>query len=310
MTHPRFAIVAAALLLALGHHRAHAQQPGGAVQLHRTRVVVLGTGTPNADPERSGPSVAIVVKGAIYLVDAGPGIVRRAAAAQLFESDSITMASLNTVFLTHLHSDHTAGLPDVMLTPWVLGRTSPLRVFGPRGTAAMLGSLQRAYAEDVALRLNGGEPSNKTGQRVITRDVSPGIVYRDSNVIVTAFAVDHGAWKHAYGYRFQTDDRTIVISGDTRPTEEIVRQCAGCDVLVHEVYSAERFAARPEPWRRYHARYHTSTVELASIASRAKPGLLVLYHQLFWGDDDEALVRQVRTGYTGRVVSARDLGVY
>jgi ribonuclease BN (tRNA processing enzyme) len=140
--------------------------------------------------------------------------------------------------------------------------------------------------------------------------VAPGIVYRDSNVTVTAFRVDHGAWKHAYGYRFHTSDRTIVVSGDTRPTEEIVRQCAGCDVLVHEVYSAERFVTRPEAWRRYHARYHTSTTELAALASRAKPGLLVLYHQLYWGDDDDALVRQIRTGYTGRVVSAHDLGVY
>jgi ribonuclease BN (tRNA processing enzyme) len=271
---------------------------------------VLGTGTPNADPDRSGPSVAIVVKGATYLVDAGPGIVRRAAAARLFDTDSNAMASLTTVFLTHLHSDHTAGLPDLMLTPWVLGRTAPLRVFGPRGTTAMLGHLQRAYAEDVALRLTGGEPSNKTGHRVRARDVTPGLVYRDSNVTVTAFLVDHGAWKNAYGYRFHTSDRTIVVSGDTRPTEEMVRQCAGCDVLVHEVYSAERFVARPEPWRRYHARYHTSTTELASLASRAKPGLLVLYHQLYWGDDDDALVRQVRAGYTGRVVSAHDLGVY
>jgi ribonuclease BN (tRNA processing enzyme) len=306
-----FATISPALLVVLGG-AAQAQLPagGGAIQLHRTRVVVLGTGTPNADPDRSGPSVAIVVKGATYLVDAGPGIVRRAAAARLFDTDSNAMASLATVFLTHLHSDHTAGLPDLMLTPWVLGRTAPLRVFGPSGTAAMLGHLQRAYSEDVELRLTGGEPSNQTGHRVRARDVTPGIVYRDSNVTVTAFAVDHGAWKHAYGYRFHTADRTIVISGDTRPTEEIVRQCAGCDVLVHEVYSAERLAARSEAWRRYHSRYHTSTTELASLATRAKPELLVLYHQLYWGDDDDALVRQVRSGYTGRVVSAHDLGVY
>lgn len=309
MSYRRF-VVGVVALLVVANRPAEAQQPGGAIQLHATRVVVLGTGTPNADPERSGPAVAIVVKGATYLVDAGPGLVRRAAAAHLHGSDSGTMASLSMVFLTHLHSDHTAGLPDVMLTPWVLGRTAPLRVFGPPGTRAMLGNLQRAYTEDVDVRLHGGEPSNKTGYRVIARDVAAGVVYRDSNVTVTAFPVLHGSWKRAYGYRFQTADRTIVISGDTRPSDEVVRQCAGCDVLVHEVYSAERFAGRPEPWRRYHARYHTSTTELASIASRAKPGLLVLYHQLFWGDDDEALVRQVRSAYSGRVVSARDLTAY
>ena len=306
-----FAALTTALLTVWGQ-ASPAQLPvgGGAIQLHRTRVVVRGTGTPNADPERSGPSVAVVVRGAVYLVDAGPGVVRRAAAARLVENDSSTMASLRTVFVTHLHSDHTAGLPDLMLTPWVLGRTASLRVFGPGGTSAMLDHLRRAYAEDLALRLTGGEPSNKTGHRVIARDITPGIVYRDSNVTVTAFRVDHGAWKQAYGYRFQTADRTIVVSGDTRPTDAIVNQCAGCDVLVHEVYSAERFPSRPEAWRGYHSRYHTSTAELASIATRAKPALLVLYHQLYWGDDDETLVRQVRSGYSGRVVSARDLGVY
>jgi ribonuclease BN (tRNA processing enzyme) len=135
-------------------------------------------------------------------------------------------------------------------------------------------------------------------------------VYRDSNVTVTAFEVHHGKWEHAFGYRFQTRDRTIVLSGDTRPTDAVVEACNGCDVLVHEVYSAERFKARSPEWQRYHAAYHTSTDELAVIATRAHPKLLVLYHQLYWGDDDAALLRQVRAHYAGQVVSAHDLGVY
>ncbi len=126
-----------------------------------------------------------------------------------------------------------------------------------------------------------------------------------------AIQVPHGSWEHAYAYRFEGPDRTIVISGDTSPTEAIVEACDGCDVLVHEVYSAERFATRPPEWQRYHRAFHTSTTELAELARRARPGLLVLYHQLFWGTDDEGLVREIRAaGYAGAVRSGRDLDVF
>jgi ribonuclease BN (tRNA processing enzyme) len=276
-----------------------------------TRVVILGTGTPNADPDRSGPAVAIIAGGQAYLVDAGAGVVRRAALAARDDSiPELTPPHLRRVFLTHLHSDHTVGLPDLMLTPWVLERTAPLDVYGPPGTKRMVDLLSRAYAEDIQLRLHGGEPSNKTGYRATAHDTRAGVVYRDSNVTVTAFEVSHGKWEHAFGYVFQTRDRKIVISGDTRPTDAVVRACDGCDVLLHEVYSAERFRARPAAWQQYHAAYHTSTTELAALATRARPKLLVLYHQLYWGDDDAALVRQVRAGFGGNVVAGRDLGVY
>ena len=214
---------------------------------------MLGTGTPNADPERSGPAVAIVVGDAVYLVDAGAGIVRRAALAARQDSiPALRNPNLRRVFLTHLHSDHTVGLPDLMLSPWVLERTAPLEVRGPPGTARMVNLLSQAYSEDIALRLHGGEPSNKTGYATIGKDVSPGEVYRDSNVAVTAFEVSHGRWEHAYGYVFKTRDRTIVVSGDTRPSDAVVRACQQCDVLVHEVYDAETFKRRPPEWQSYH----------------------------------------------------------
>lgn len=132
----------------------------------RTRLVLLGTGTPNADPDRSGPSVAVVVDSSVYIVDAGPGVVRRvAAAARAAPLPALTMERLRIAFLTHLHSDHTLGLPDLMFSPWVLGRTTPLEIYGPPGTRAMTEHLQAAYAEDIDIRLHGGEPSNKTGRR-------------------------------------------------------------------------------------------------------------------------------------------------
>lgn len=274
-------------------------------------LVVLGTGTPNADPDRSGPALAVVVNGVAYLVDAGPGVVRRAAAAQRDGVAALTPKRLDKVFITHLHSDHTVGLPDLIFTPWVLERTAPLSVYGPPGIAAMTRHLEQAYAEDVHVRIDGAEPANETGYRVAAHEVAPGVVYRDSNVVVHAFSVPHGDWRVAYGYRFDGGGRSIVISGDTRASDAVVRVCNGCDVLVHEVYSAERFVTRPPEWQRYHAAAHTSTKELAALATRAHPRLLVLYHQLFWGTDDDGLVREIRAaGYPGDVVSARDLGRY
>lgn len=303
--------IISSVLLAVGATVQSTHARPGKLPPPATRVVVLGTGTPNADPERSGPAVAIVVGNDAYLVDAGPGIVRRAAKAARDDSiPALAAPRLRRVFITHLHSDHTTGLPDLMLAPWVLERSDPLEVYGPRGTKQMVDLLEQAYSEDIHIRLTGGEPSNKTGYVAIARDVEPGVVYRDSNVTVTAFAVSHGAWEHAFGYRFATRDRTIVVSGDTSPTDAVVKACDGCDVLVHEVYSAEQFKHRTPDWQRYHSAYHTSTEQLAEIAARARPKLLVLYHQLYWGDDDVALLRQVRARYRGTVVSARDLGVY
>jgi ribonuclease BN (tRNA processing enzyme) len=275
-----------------------------------TKVVLLGTGTPNADPERSGPAIAIVVNDTPYLVDCGPGVVRRAAAAVRNGIKGLEPRNLKTVFITHLHSDHTAGLADLILTPWTLERSEPLEVYGPRGIKAMTRHLLEAYREDIDIRLNGGEPSNKTGYKVNAHEIESGVIYKDANVTVKAFRVTHGSWKHAFGYRFETPDRTIVVSGDCRPSQSIVDNCQGCDVLIHEVYSTAGFAKRTPEWQKYHSRYHTSSRELAEIAAKARPGLLILYHQLFWGTSEEDLLSEVRLSYKDRVVSGHDLDVY
>jgi len=275
-----------------------------------TQIVLLGTGTPNADPDRSGPSVAIVVNDTPYLVDFGPGVVRRAAAAFQKGIKGLAVKNLNRAFVTHLHSDHTTGFPDLVFTPWVLERKEALEVFGPKGIKAMTGHILKAYREDIDIRLFGGEPSNKTGYKVVAHEIKPGVVYKDENVTVKAFLVNHGSWREAYGFRFETPDRTIVISGDCRPSPSVIQNCSGCDVLIHEVYSEAGFATRPAEWQRYHSGYHTSSRELAELATRAKPGLLVLYHQLFWGTSEDDLLKEVRAGYSGKVVSGRDLDVY
>ncbi|HVO98407.1 MAG TPA: MBL fold metallo-hydrolase [Bryobacteraceae bacterium] len=273
--------------------------------LAAAQVILLGTGTPNAEPDRSGPSVAIVANGTPYLVDFGPGVVRRAVAAKIKPPD------LKIAFVTHLHSDHTAGLPDLILTPWTLERTLPLELYGPTGLKSMADHIEQAYAEDIKIRLTGGEPSNKAGYKVNVHEITPGVVYQDANVKVTAVRVPHGEETEAYAYRFDTSDgRSIVISGDTGPSDAVADLCRGCDVLVHEVYSTSGFARRPPEWQRYHARYHTSSAQLAGIATKANPKLLVLTHLLSWGTSDEDLLAEVTRLYKGRVVCAHDLDVY
>lgn len=286
-------------------------QPSRSAPPPRTRVVLLGTGTPNADPDRSGPAVAVVVGERAYIVDAGPGVVRRAAAAARTDSmPALGADRLGITFLTHLHSDHTLGLPDLMFSPWTLGRTTPLAVYGPPGTRAMVTHLAAAYAADVDVRRHGGEPSNATGPGGRGHDVKAGVVYRDSLVTVTAFEVPHGAWPHAFGYRFDTPDRRVVISGDTRASDAVARACDGCDVLVHEVISAAHLAQRTPEWQAYHRAYHTTGPEVGDVATRARARLVVLYHLLPPNVDETALVNEVRTRFQGAVVAGRDLGVY
>ncbi len=276
-----------------------------------TKVVMLGTGTPNADPERSGPAVAIIAGDKAYLVDAGTGIMRRAAQAARDKGlTALEPKRLDIVFITHLHSDHTIGLPDVIHTGWVAERPGALRLYGLPGIREMAAHLTAAWSDDIRIRTKGPQPSIAAGWKVLARVVRPGVVYRDSNVTVTAFAVPHTNWKFAFGYRFDTKDRSIVVSGDTRKSDAVVRACHGCDILVHEVYDPERLSRRAPEWQRYHSGSHTSATELADLAARAAPKLLVLYHQLYWGGTDADLLRQVQAGYAGAVVSAKDLDVY
>ena len=279
-------------------------------QQSRTQLVLLGTGTPNADPDRAGPAVAVVVNDVPYVVDAGPGVVRRASAAAKNGVKGLSVEKLRRLFITHLHSDHTIGLPDFIFTPAVLERDAPLEIYGPLGTKRMSDLILKAFAEDIAIRLKGLEPAKPRGYEVQTQDVNPGVIYKDANVTVKAFAVKHGSWKHAYGYRFESADRVVVISGDCAPSESIIEACNGCDVLVHEVYSTMGFARRSPEWQRYHSNFHTSSKELAEIATKARPKLLVLYHQLLWGATKEQLLEEIGKGYSGKVVFGNDLDVY
>ncbi|MBI4428643.1 MAG: MBL fold metallo-hydrolase [Ignavibacteriales bacterium] len=274
-----------------------------------TIVVLLGTGMPRPSPQAQGPATAVVVGARVFVFDAGPGVERQLAAAEL------PINGVTALFITHLHSDHTLGYPDLLFTSWVMGRKEPLSVFGPPGLSSMTMHLYAAYAEDIKVRVEGLEHQTPDAYRADVHEIKPGVVYEVDGVKVTAFAVPHGNWKHAFGYRNDTRTRSIVISGDTKPSAELEKAAMRADVLVHEVYPEARLAPENRPggedWPKYMREFHTSDKELGRIASRAQPKLLVLHHVVRMGGMDEEMISAIKAaGFQGRVVVGKDLERY
>jgi ribonuclease BN (tRNA processing enzyme) len=296
-----------------------AQAPHGNTRPNgSTRVVMLGAGTPRPDPRRSGPATAIIVNDTPYLIDFGPGVIRRVTAA--FEKGVTALGfgggNIKTAFLTHLHSDHTVGYPDLIFTSWVMGRKEPLAVYGPKGIKAMTEHVLKAWEVDIAVRTNGIGQHSSAGCKVIAHEIAPGVIHKDSNVTVTAFPARHEDMADSFSFRFDTSDRAIVISGDTTPTQTLIDHSRDCDILIHEAYSMASFRSVPPRWQEYRRRAHTSSVELAEIANTVKPGLLVLYHCSNAGgapgliDTEEVLIDEIRHAYRGNVVAGHDLDVF
>ena len=284
--------------------------PFMSISQSRTKVVLLGTGTPNADPDRFGPSVAVVVDKTPYVIDCGPGVVRRAAAVFKRGVKGLNPTLLNRLFITHLHSDHTSGYADFLLTPAVLERKGPLRVYGPTGTKSLNDHIVQAYAPDFNIRIFGLEKGDSSSYKAIVTEIKEGIIYKDSLVTVEAFKVEHGGWPEAYGFHFITPDKRIVISGDCTWSARLIEVAKNCDVLVHEVYSLDGWSRRPPKWQTYHKNFHTSTLQLADVATKVQPKLVVLYHQLIWDSTEEKLLKEVTDHYKGKVVSGKDLDVF
>jgi ribonuclease Z len=267
------------------------------------RVTLLGTGNPRPAMSRFGPSILMEAGGQKLLFDCGRGATQRLYQLNLPFNDA------DTLFLTHLHSDHTVGIPDLWLTGWVMGRKVPLRVWGPAGTKDMMSHLQQAYAFDVHIRRDVDEQLPAAGAQIQAHEVEQGEVYEESGVKVTAFLVDHGLVKPAYGYRVDFGGHSVTLSGDTRASENLIRFAQGTDVLIHEVLDLEAYREAdkiytPEQINKVIA-HHTSAEQAGAVFARVKPRLAVYSH--FVPLDAPNVLAETRKHYSGPVEVGEDL---
>ena len=278
-----------------------------------TKLIILGSGTPNPDPERYGSGYAVVVNDDAYIVDFGPGIVRRISAMSPTwggEFPSMELENINIAFLTHIHSDHSGALADLILTPWIMGRDEPLDLYGPEGLKAMSENITEAYIDDINYRLYGSQPANELGFTTNVTEISDdGTIFKDNNIEVIAFKNAHGDFKNSFGFLFITDDKRILFSGDTAVSNNLMKYGKNLDILVHEVFSSETFVNKTKDWQIYHQAHHTSSLDLGIIADELQPKKLVLSHILFWGASEESLLKDVRKNFKGQAVIAKDLMV-
>ena len=278
-----------------------------------TKLIILGSGTPNPDPERYGSGYAVVVNESAYIVDFGPGIVRRISAmSPTWGGDfpSMELQNINTAFLTHIHSDHSGALADLILTPWIMGRDAPLKLYGPSGLGAMSKNITEAYIDDINYRLYGSQPANELGFKTnVTEIVDDGSIYKDKNVEVIAFRNNHGDFKNSFGFLFITDDKRILFSGDTAVSANLKKYGNDLDILVHEVFSSETFVNKTKDWQIYHQAHHTSSIDLGIIADELQPKKLVMSHILFWGASEESILNDIGVNFSGQAIIAKDLMV-
>src|SRR5215470_5135308 len=264
------------------------------------KIVVLGSGAgPSADTERYGPSILVEAGWQKLLFDCGRAAVIRLAQA------GVQRQEIDKIFLTHLHSDHILSVPDILLTGWTSGRKTPLRVWGPSGTKKMMENLLKAFDFDIHVRRDVDEKFSKEGIVVVPTEVQEGVVYEHNGVRVTAFLVDHGPVKPAFGYRVDAGGHSVAMSGDTRFSENLIKHATGVDVLVHEVgTSLETLMARGATRQQAEnvINHHTSAAETGTVFSRTKPRLAVYAH-----GGGAAAIEGARKNYSGRIESADDL---
>jgi ribonuclease Z len=277
--------------------------------LAETRVIMLGTGTPVPSSERAGSGLAIIHDGEAYLFDAGHGMVQRAIQAwKTMDAPELNPPDIKHLFISHLHSDHTLDYSELAATYW-WRREERLNAYGPEGLQAMTDGYYAMQHTDISLRTSGNQPvKNPTMYQVAVNEIeADGIIFDDSGVTVEAFSVDHGDIDPAYGYKITTPDKTILYSGDTTYSENLMEKAKGADILIHEVISEAGWKELEPSWQEYHHSSHTLTSELARIANEARPGVLVLTHILHYGAPIETARTEIEALYDGEVVLANDL---
>ena len=302
-------IVAAALVclfaLALAGAGPAAAQDSGEKKFE---VTLLGTGTPFPSINRFGPAILVRAGGKYLLFDCGRGVTQR-----LFQI-KLPFGKIDHLFLTHLHSDHVVGIPDLWLSGWLgapwARRRAPFAVTGPEGTANMMANLEKAYAWDIETRLTD-QKLPPLGVQVAATDMSEGMVYDSDGVKVTAFKVNHGKLiDPAYGYRIEFDGRTVVLSGDTKYNENLVRHAEGADLIVHSVAAIAAGLLEKSKVMRAILGHHSEPEDTAKVFNTVKPKLAVYSHLvLYGGTTTEDLLRRVRADYSGEVRVGEDLMV-
>ena len=277
-----------------------------AAQGQEIKVTLLGTGCPPPVMNRFGPSTLVEAGGQKFLFDAGRGALQRLTQIRVRWQD------VHGVFLTHLHSDHVVGFPDLWLTGWLVrpGRDVPLHVWGPRGTRRMMSHLEQAYEYDIRIRLYDDRAS-PDGVVLLAEDISEGVVYEKGGVKITAFDVDHKPIKPAFGYRIDHAGRSVLLSGDTRFSENLIKFARGVDLLVHEVVAPETIRRAGAPPERAKAviDHHVTPEQAGEVFSRVKPRLAVYSHIVLPSATEQDLVPQTRTTYSGPLEVGEDLMV-
>lgn len=268
-------------------------------------VTLLGTGCPPAVMNRFGPSTLVDAGGQKFVFDAGRGALQRL--TQL----GVRWQDVKGVFLTHLHSDHIVGFPDLWLTGWLLARrTVPLPVWGPTGTSSMMAHLEQAYQADINVRM-ANDGVSPDGAKILAHDIAEGLVHDSGGVKVTAFEVDHAPVKPAFGYRIDYAGRSVVLSGDTRVSENLVRHAQGVDLLVHEVFvpsTLERTGMPPARAKNIIA-YHLTPEQAGDVFTRTRPRLAVYSHICLPTATAQDVIVPTRTTYSGPLEVGEDLMV-
>lgn len=276
-----------------------AQQQPAPASPPEMHALLLGTGYPRPNPAHAGPSTAVIVGDEVFVVDAGRSTARQFVAAGL------PWKQIRAVFLTHLHSDHIDGLPDLFHSAWQFGKPAhAFQLYGPEGTNDLATGLLKFYGHDIHIRRDLTEMLPPEGAKISVHIVKEGLVYEDEDVRVTAFLVDHWPVVPAFGYRFESRGKSIVISGDTHPNDNLVRFAKGADVLIHEAYYPPE---RPdnEAW---FSRYHSSAEEAGQDAARAGVKVLVLTHLIPNRPDLEPkFLQDAAKAFHGTILVGREL---
>jgi ribonuclease Z len=289
------------LLVLISFAQINANKDSSQVNAPDIKVTLLGTGTPQPLMDRFGPSILVQAGSENLLFDAGRGCLQRLRQVKL-EYDKLT-----AVFLTHLHSDHIVGLPDLWLTGWLITkRPMPLKVFGPTGTDKMIEYLRKAYDFDINIRIED-DHAPEEGSKLLATDIQQGVIYENNGVKVIAFTVDHGAIKPAFGYRVEYNGHAVVLSGDTKYSENLIRFAKGTDLLVHEVMIAPDTLSKSDP--KYNiTQHHTTPEQAAKVFNEVKPKLAAFSHiAKLYGRTEEEIMKRTKANYSGQIIMGEDL---